>query len=392
MARPANQSASLGKAVPRSSRFLTLPFYALFLAGVFLLFIIVGFVGDIAGLGQQSRLSFTLTTLITAAFAVSYAIAGFALRKNWWKGVVPLFLVHFSLIIAVNNWLPALALPKMLDAAQISGLQRRLNLDGIGILACLTLGYICMLFVTVRQGRRYMRTRAEIELATEIHHVLVPEIEMKMGEFEFYGRSLPSGDVGGDLIDVAGAQDGWVAYLADVSGHGVAPGVVMGMVKSAARMLLLSGGDSQELLGRLNQVMYPLKKPDMFVTFCFVARAGKQLRMGLAGHPAILQFSAKKNAIAELEVSNLPLGILPDGEFAVSEITAEEGDLFALYTDGFLETANASGEEFGLARFESELKTHAREPLRNIFVALQESVARHGAQFDDQSLLLIRKM
>jgi serine phosphatase RsbU (regulator of sigma subunit) len=39
------------------------------------------------------------------------------------------------------------------------------------------------------------------------------------------------------LIDLAGSEDHWVAYVADVAGHGVAPGVVMGMVKSAARML-----------------------------------------------------------------------------------------------------------------------------------------------------------
>jgi len=38
-------------------------------------------------------------------------------------------------------------------------------------------------------------------------------------------RSSPSGDVGGDLIDLAGDADKWVAYVADVSGHGVAPGV-----------------------------------------------------------------------------------------------------------------------------------------------------------------------
>jgi serine phosphatase RsbU (regulator of sigma subunit) len=47
--------------------------------------------------------------------------------------------------------------------------------------------------------------------------------------------ALPSGEVGGDLVDVFQTDRGWIAYIADVSGHGVAPGVVMGMVKSAAR-------------------------------------------------------------------------------------------------------------------------------------------------------------
>jgi serine phosphatase RsbU (regulator of sigma subunit) len=228
-------------------------------------------------------------------------------------------------------------------------------------------------------------------LATEIHHVLVPAIEAKLGEFEFYGRSAASGEVGGDLIDLAGSEEHWVAYVADVSGHGVAPGVVMGMVKSASRMLLSSGDDSAHLMPRLNEVLYPLKKPDMFVTFCFLAEKERSLRVGLAGHPSILHFSVRTGNVSLAECPNMPLGILPSGEFQTSEIAAEAGDIFALYTDGLLETANAEGEEFGVKRLAAELQKHGKKSLDAICRSLQESVAKHGAQFDDQSLLLIRK-
>lgn len=180
--------------------------------------------------------------------------------------------------------------------------------------------------------------------------------------------------------------------MADVSGHGVAPGVVMGMVKSAARMLLSSGDNAGHLLPRLNEVLYPLKKPDMFVTFCFVAKNGDGLRIGLAGHPAILHFSARTGEVAQLECPNMPLGILPSADFESSEIQAEPGDVFALYTDGLLEPANAAGEEFGLKRLQAELRKHGTESLDAIYRSLQESVACHGAQFDDQSLLLIRQL
>jgi sigma-B regulation protein RsbU (phosphoserine phosphatase) len=130
----------------------------------------------------------------------------------------------------------------------------------------------------------------------------------------------------------------------------------------------------------------------MFVTFCFLAKSGDGLRVGLAGHPPILHFSAKTSEVQQLECPNMPLGIFPSGDFASSEVRAERGDVFALYTDGFLEPANAAGEEFGLARLQAEFQKHAKEPLDAICRSLQESVARYGAQFDDQSLLLIRKM
>jgi hypothetical protein len=380
-----SRAKSHWKTLPRGSSLI-------FLLGVFFVFITVGFASDITEMGRQPGLRLALSLLISGLFPVSYAVAGFALRRQSWKAFLPLFAVHFTLINVLPRMLPAPPQPPQIDSAEIARLHDRLSFDGLAIMLAVGLGYSCFLYVTVTQGRRYFRVHAEIELATEIHQVLVPAIETKIGGYELYGRSSPSGEVGGDLIDLAGSEDHWVAYLADVSGHGVAPGVVMGMVKSAARMLLSSGDDSGHLLPRLNEVLYPLKKPDMFVTFCFLARNGDGLRVGLAGHPAILRFSARTNAVTQLECPNMPLGILPYGDFASSEIQTEQGDVFALYTDGFLEPANAAGEEFGLTRLQEEFQKYGKEPLGVICRSLQESVARHGAQFDDQSLLLIRKI
>lgn len=362
----------------------------LFFAGVFLLFAVIGIANDIAQMGRTPVLTAVLVTVITALFAIGYAVVGFALRKNAWKAVVPLFILNFIVVNAIAALIPSVPASAAMGAPQLARLHNRMIFDAIAAGACVMLGYICFLYVTVTEGRRYLRARAEIELAAEVHRLLVPEIETKMDGFEFYGRSSPSAEVGGDLIDVAGSSGNWVAYLADVSGHGVGPGVVMAMVKSSSRMLLSSGEDSEHLLARLNEVLYPLKKPDMFITFCFLAKNGSELRVGLAGHPAILHFCADENAVRQLDSSNMPLGILPTQEFASCVVRARSGDVLALYTDGFLEVANAAGEEFGLVRFQQEFQKHAAAPLKCIYSALQESVARHGTQFDDQSLLLIR--
>jgi len=88
----------------------------------------------------------------------------------------------------------------------------------------------------------------------------------------------------------------------------------------------------------------------------------------------------------------MPLGILPSADFVTCEIRPEDGDVFALYTDGLLEVANAAGEEFGLRNLQAELQKYGKKPLDVICRSLQESIARHGAQFDDQSLLLIRQL
>ena len=42
--------------------------------------------------------------------------------------------------------------------------------------------------------------------------MLVPVVTATHGEYDFYGFSEPSGDVGGDLVDVVGGDAGWVGY------------------------------------------------------------------------------------------------------------------------------------------------------------------------------------
>jgi hypothetical protein len=367
------------KTVPRTSLIT-------FLLGVFFIFSIVGFASDISEMGRQPPLRLVLNVLVSGLFPVLYAISGFVLRKQFWKAMVPLFAVHLALINGLGVLLP----DQPLMGADMARLQSRLSFDGVAITIAVFVGYVAFLYASITESRRYFRVHAEIELAAEIHRVLVSPIDANLGSFQFYGYSSPSGEVGGDLIDLAGSESRWVAYVADVSGHGVAPGVVAGMVKSAARMLLSSADGSLHLQSRLNEVIYPLKKPDMFVTFCFVDCHAGRLHFGLAGHPAILHFSAKTNDVTQLECSNFPLGILPDAEFATAEVFTDEGDVLALYTDGLLEAANAAGEEFGIQRFEAELRKHGHEPLNVICQSLQESVARHGVQVDDQSVLLIR--
>ncbi|HZS70816.1 MAG TPA: PP2C family protein-serine/threonine phosphatase [Candidatus Acidoferrum sp.] len=379
---------------PRASFLRTVPRTSLvvFLIGVFLLFSIFGIAEDMAAMGQQPLMRYVLTILVIGTCAVGYAAAGFAMRGRAWKVMIPLFLAEAVLINFLHQWFPSAPAKSRLDPSALAALQTRLNLDAFLIMAITFLGYGCFLYASITEGRRYFRAHAEIALAQEIHRVLVPVIETKLGEFAFYGKSSPSGEVGGDLIDLAGAAENWVAYVADVSGHGVAPGLVMGMVKSAARMLLSSGDSAGHLMPRLNEVLYPLKKPDMFITFCFAAWSAGSLRVGLAGHPSILHFCPSTGEIAELPCPNMPLGILPSADFASSEVAVESGALLALYTDGFLEATNAAGEQFGLPRLKAELLRHATEPLEAICAALQQSVARHGAQFDDQSILLIRKL
>ena len=41
--------------------------------------------------------------------------------------------------------------------------------------------------------------------------------------------------MGGDLVDIAENSNEWIVYIADISGHGVASGLLMAMFKTAIR-------------------------------------------------------------------------------------------------------------------------------------------------------------
>ena len=378
---------------------ISMPFYwktfprkavIVFLAGVFFTFSTVGIASDLVEMGRQPALLYISMVLISGVFTSIYAAAGFILRRQMWKAFVPLFTLHMLLINLVHRWAPSLPPLVVMNAGEVSHLQSRLAFDARCMLIAIAVGYSCFVYVFVSEGRRYFRVHAEMELAAEIHHVLVPPIDMKIGEFEFYGRSIPSGEVGGDLIDVFPNDCGWIAYVADVSGHGVAPGVVMAMVKSAARMEISSGEKSSQLLGRLNSVLLPIKKPDMFATFAYLAWDGARLEYSLAGHPAILHYHAATKEISEVSCLNMPLGMFDEQSFNTASVHCAPNDLFLILTDGLLEVTNAKGEEFTLTGIKPLMLAHAADPLGAIFQFIVDAVQRHGHAADDQSMLLVR--
>ncbi len=364
------------------------------LLGVFLLFSTVGFSVDMMQLGYQPMWQLALAVLVYGGFAMLYAIAGTVLRgRRRWIVMVVTFLGEFlALYLLYGQLHPVPSPPASMDAAGIARLQQRLAFSGNANIWAMVLGYVCFLYVSITEGRRYFRAHAEIELASEIHRTLVPVIDTSVQGFEFYGRSVPSGEVGGDLIDVVHDDHGWIAYVADVAGHGVAPGVVMAMVKSAARMRLSSDGNSAGLMESLNSVLCAVTKPEMYATFAYLASSGDRVHCAysLAGHPAILHYHAATGEFSEVTCSNLPLGMFDRQQYASSTVECDPGDIFLLLTDGVLEIENLKGEEFGLEGVKAVVRQHPGGSLQTIFQALLDATKHQGRASDDQSVLIVR--
>jgi serine phosphatase RsbU (regulator of sigma subunit) len=64
--------------------------------------------------------------------------------------------------------------------------------------------------------------------------------------------------------------------------------------------------------------------------------------------------------------------------------------VFALVTDGIVETPDDQSVEFGLERLAGILCEMAEVPLSEVFEYALGAVRRHGLPRDDQTLMLVR--
>jgi serine phosphatase RsbU (regulator of sigma subunit) len=353
----------------------------MFMAGVFLMFAPVGVLADVTHLGADPFRRLVTNILFSGGIAVVYVVV--ARRPQW---LPALAVAHIALATQFERILPARTAP-LAGAA----LQARLSADTAAISIAIVASFVLLTRVLNREGARLVRARTEIALARDIHRLLVPPFSRRIGRFEFCGISVPSGDVGGDLVDLVDAGERWIGYVADVSGHGVGAGLLMGMVKSATRTQLRAAPSLSALLNELNAVLLDLSRPDMFVTFAgmqFDRASG--LQFSLAGHLPILHCRPAASAVDELSLAQVPLAMFGDRRYTSAPVAFDPGDLFVILTDGLTEVFDSHDRELGLEGIKGVIRQHADAPLDRVKDALLAAAHGHGPQLDDQTLLLIR--
>jgi hypothetical protein len=358
--------------------------FAIVLAAVFFTFASLGLLVDVLTQGRMSIGHLIYTTLVAGGSASAYVWCGTRARK-WFPLAV---FAQLSFLLLSSYLFPTSSSP-----VDPETLRHRLTLDVTAVIACIALGYMLFISFIMREGVTTVSLRTEMRLAREIHQSLVPPIAASVAGFEVCGVSIPSGAVGGDLVDFIEDGDGaWLGYVADVSGHGVPAGLLMGMVKSATRTRLLSPASLSALLDDLNQIVFDVKRPNMFVTFAAVrGGSGGPLELALAGHLPLLHLRRDAATVEELSVPAIPLGVVDTHTFESRTFECEPGDLLALVTDGLSEVFDRHDREFGLDGLKRALVELAGRPLPEIRDELLARVDAHGPRLDDQTLLLMRR-
>lgn len=353
------------------------------LFAVGLTFSTMGFLTDVTSLDSQPFSNAFYSGLISGLGAVT-VLLGVARSYGWFLATVA---VHVAGAWFLSG--PARMPPFVWGTTLADDV--RLQFDSLVALLTLVSGYTAFISFITRDGRRQVAMRTELALATEMHRALVPRIDTTVGRCTFYGVSEASGQVGGDLVDlVALPGGGWLAYVADVSGHGVSSGLVMGMVKSAVRMGVADGQPLPILLGRLNTLMCSQLKPGTYVTLGFLRGAPDgRVDVLMAGHPPLLRTRADEAGVEALTTDNIPIGIMPEWSFTAASVTLAPGDRLVLVTDGLFEVFDAKDRDLGLEGLKGTVAEARDWPARVLLDGLFARARAFGPQQDDQSALVV---
>ncbi|MHC4561736.1 MAG: PP2C family protein-serine/threonine phosphatase [Planctomycetota bacterium] len=241
------------------------------------------------------------------------------------------------------------------------------------------------------------RMARSLQIAREIQQGLLPDGSPDIDGFDVAGFGQPADETGGDTYDYVPLDNGrWLITVADASGHGVGPALVIAETRAMLRAASCHGAGVSELLQTANRLLAE-DLEGRFVT-CFLGLldpSAARLTYASAGHGPVIFYRAAIDGFAEIPATAMPLGILAETDY--SEILDHDflpGDFAVITTDGFFEAADAQGEQFGVARMLDVLRSHRQKPAEEMIAALHAAVAAFTAgqpQADDLTAVLIKK-
>ena len=366
----------------------------LLLTAVFLLFTVVGWFYDLLTLGTMPYAVVALVAIFSGLDAVLWIVVLSRLPAISLVPLIALQVASGPMISWTVKWMGQFV--PITPVPETTGVR----VAGSAVMATVVVSYVFFVRYMRAEGRESFRMRNELELAHGIQKTLVPPVTVRTASFEVYGISQPSAEVGGDLVDAVMLPNGdLVAYLADIAGHGLAAGILMGMLKTAARTALLDAADEHpavtlpRLLERLNRVLPAVKEPQMYATLtAFRLNADGGAWMAMAASPPVLHWSPQRRDLQLVERAQFPVGLLPVTEFPGERLDVAPGDLLVVATDGVLEVCDRNEEEFGIERLEQVIAANAGKALPVVAEAILTAARRFGRQVDDQTLLVVRRL
>ncbi|MEA5557631.1 PP2C family protein-serine/threonine phosphatase [Nodularia spumigena] len=319
------------------------------------------------------------------------------------------FTIAIGLLAAVGHWL-LVADTYRHGHAQTSDLPYLLTygfalaLTGLagGVLTHIVRGYIKDAVHEAHAAEQAAQQLAGVEKELDIaHHIqkgLLPAEPPPLAGFEIAGMARPAAHAGGDYYDWQMLADGrCLIAIADVTGHGIGPALVMAVCRAYARATVPTIHNAEEFLARVNNLVSYDLTSGRFITMA-VALISPEGTVDIlsAGHGPTFLYRAQDQQIRRFNGDGLPLGVMPDEAYTpTTQITLHPGDVIVMLTDGFMERASADQGMFGIERLEQAVRSNATKPAAEMIAAIDAEVSAFGAgtaQGDDMTIVVIRRI
>lgn len=240
--------------------------------------------------------------------------------------------------------------------------------------------------------------QSAIELGREIQTSFLPTSLPNIPQYELATWWEPAESVSGDYYDFVKLPDNRLGIMvADVSGHGVGPSLIMASFRAMFRVLARNRSRVSKLFHLLAESIYPDLHDGRFITAIFVAicPSTHELSFTNAAHAPALYLERKTGTIHDLETTSLPIGVIPDMPIKPGTLRKiQPGDLIVLATDGLIELRNEQDEMFGTDRLKQLILENQELPAGKLRDLIKQTIRRFHPDPhlpDDITLLLIER-
>lgn len=239
----------------------------------------------------------------------------------------------------------------------------------------------------------------ELTIAAQLQRDILPDKTPSVPGLQIVAKSKPATEVGGDSFNIITSKKKTYIYLGDVTGHGVAAGLIMTMVSSLVSVFVEHYDSPYDIVYNINKHVKKHVKKAMFMTMVFLCwnHEKKKLSYVGAGHEYILVYRAKTGECEAIMSGGVAIGMVPDNSKVISEkgIKLNDGDFVLLYTDGITEARNGDDELYGIERLKDQFKEYcprysAEGVNYHIAKDVSEFMKAHG-QDDDMTLIVIKR-
>ena len=246
------------------------------------------------------------------------------------------------------------------------------------------------------------RMLSALEVAEEVQQNLLPKEIPAINGLDIAAKSIYCNKTGGDFYDFLNAtQDPdstFTVVVGDVSGHGIAAGLLMTTARALIRSRAAQPGTLSEIITEVNRnLTIDVHETGRFTTlfYLMIDPANHFLKWVRAGHDAALLYDPDSRDFEELYGSGLAMGLDEAYLYQENQRTdLRKGQIIFLGTDGIWETFDSTHTPFGKESLKGIIRENAaagaNEILNHILHALDQF--RQGQEPEDDVTLVVIKI